>query len=172
MPAERSTKNATHQLTLTGKPAPVAKVSSSSKTSSPDRVYTDAILAIRPEFVKLIASREKNHEYRAYKMRDTVERIWLYETAPGSSIAYIMETGKPKTPGQVNDSTGVGNDDFDKGLKKSKFGYPVKGLYKLKAPLKPDVLKAKFSISPPQGLVYVTKPLFEAFSLDEMEKVF
>ena len=47
-----------------------------------------------------------------------------------------MLTSRPQTPGQVQDPTGVGNDDFDDGLKKSEFGYPVLGLYKLKEPLK------------------------------------
>jgi len=36
-----------------------------------------------------------------------------------------METSKPKTPGQVQDPSGVGNDDFNNGLKESKYGYPV-----------------------------------------------
>ena len=36
-----------------------------------------------------------------------------------------MSTTTPKVPGEVNDPTGVGNDDFDQGLKESKFGYPV-----------------------------------------------
>ena len=36
---------------------------------------------------------------------------------------HVMLTTHPKIPGQVQDPSGVGNDDFDKGLKKSKFGY-------------------------------------------------
>lgn len=82
-----------------------------------------------------------------------------------------MVTSRPKTPGQVKDPSGVGNDDFDAGLKKSKFGYPVLGLYRLKTPLKPAVMK-EYEILPPQGLVYATKTLVDGIPLAEMEKLF
>ena len=82
-----------------------------------------------------------------------------------------MLTSRPKTPGQVQDPTGVGNDDFDNGLKKSEFGYPVLGLYKLKEPLKADGMRS-YGISPPQGLVYATKELVEGVPIGEMERLF
>jgi hypothetical protein len=92
MPAvetEAKAKRATRQLTLTGKPAPETSSStskSSSKKSTVERVYTDAVLPIKQEFIDLIVARKKNHEYRAYKIRDTVERIWLYTTTPTCAI--------------------------------------------------------------------------------------
>lgn len=86
----KETKPATRQLTLTGKLAPMASSSSKSSSrkskSSTERVYTDVLLSIRPEFTDLIAKREKNYEYRAYKLRDTVVRIWLYTVAPIGAI--------------------------------------------------------------------------------------
>jgi hypothetical protein len=82
-----------------------------------------------------------------------------------------MITSRPKTPGQVCDPSGVGNDDFDHGLKKSKFGYPVLGLYRLSDPLKPDAMK-EFDLRPPQGLVYAPKSLVDNVFLAEMEKLF
>ena len=45
----------------------------------------DAIIAIKPHFVQLIAQRKKNHECRKYKLA-SVQRLWLYETAPKSMI--------------------------------------------------------------------------------------
>ena len=84
-------KEKTRQLILTGELASVTPSSSSSKSrskSSIERIYTDAILAIKPEFVELIAEQKKNHEYRKYKIRDTVTQIWLYTTAPMSAISY------------------------------------------------------------------------------------
>jgi hypothetical protein len=136
-----------------------------------ERVYTDAVLPIKQEFMDLIAAGKKNHEYRAYKMRETVERIWLYTTTPTCAVTHVMVTSRPKIPGQVCDPSGVGNDDFDLGLKKSKFGYPVLGLYRLKDPLKPEAMK-KLEIAPPQGLVYAPKSLVDNIPLGEMEKLF
>lgn len=72
---------------------PTGKASSSkspSKSKSKvERVFTDTILCIKPEFSQLIASREKNHEYRNYQLRSTVVRLWFYETAPTSAITYV-----------------------------------------------------------------------------------
>jgi len=91
MPATRTgakPKETTRQLTLTGELASVTPLSKSRSRSSIERIYTDAILSIKPEFIELIAAREKNHEYRGYKMRDTVIQIWLYTTTPISAITY------------------------------------------------------------------------------------
>lgn len=181
MPVERTAKHLLRQTTLTGlaAPEPSSSASSKSKTKSKsksksksDRVYTDAVLTIKPEFMELIAKREKNHEYRKYELRDTVERIWLYVIAPVSAITHVITTSRPKKPGEVNDPSGVGNDDFDNGLKLSKFGYPVLGLHKLNPPLGPSDLKARFEIAPPQGYYYATKKLVEEVKLEDMEKLF
>jgi len=104
-------------------------------------------------------------------MRDTVTRIWLYTTAPTSAISHVIITSHAKTPGQVCDPSGVGNDDFDKGLKVSKFGYPVLGLYKLRTPLKPEAMKA-YRVSAPQACVYAPKKMVEEIPLEDMEKLF
>ncbi|KAF9456609.1 hypothetical protein BDZ94DRAFT_1314998 [Collybia nuda] len=143
----------------------------SEKSAALDRVYTDAILAIKPEFTDLIMARRKNHEYRSYKMRETVVRIWLYTTAPKSAITHVMVTALPKSPGEVCDSVGVGNDEFDNGLTTFKFGYPVLGLHSLEVPIKLDVMK-KYGVLPPQGLVYAPMKLVDDFPLSEMKVIF
>ena len=53
------------------------------------RATTDVLLTIKPEFTKLIAERRKNHEYRKYRLKDSVVRLWLYETAPTSAITCV-----------------------------------------------------------------------------------
>ncbi|KAI0698314.1 hypothetical protein C8T65DRAFT_660889 [Cerioporus squamosus] len=150
---------------------PKAKAKAKSKAGDENRVSTDAILSIKPEFTQLIAARKKNYEYRKYKL-ETVTRFWLYETAPTSAITYLMFTATPKIPGEVNDPSGVGNDDFDRGLKQSKYGYPVTELYRLRKPLTTAELKTRFDIAVPQGWRYATKKLVEEMRLEDMEKVF
>jgi len=49
------------------------------------RVETDVLMAIKPVHLAHITSRQKNHEYRKYRLRDGVERLWLYETREGGS---------------------------------------------------------------------------------------
>jgi len=47
------------------------------------RVTTDVLLAIKPEHLANIATQVKNHEYRKYRLRDDVIRLWLYGTTTG-----------------------------------------------------------------------------------------
>lgn len=75
------------------------------KAGDENRVSTDAILAIKPEFTKLIVARKKNHEFRNYKL-ETVTRFWLYETAPTSAITYVCY--HPSFLPQRMHSTGMG----------------------------------------------------------------
>ena len=56
------------------------------------RSTTDVLLTIKPEFTKLIAQRKKNHEYRKYKLKESVCRLWLYETAPTSAITCVVSS--------------------------------------------------------------------------------
>jgi len=82
-----------------------------------------------------------------------------------------MVTSHPKTPGQVCDPNGIGNDEFDNGMKKSKFGYPVLSLYKLKTPLKTEAMKA-YGVTPPQSFMYAPKKMVDEHPLEDMEKIF
>lgn len=77
---------------------------SPSKTRAP-RVETDVLLAIKPEHLANIISREKNHEYRNYRLKDGVLCLWLYETGSGggrSSITYVQHTNTTFTRDQNN----------------------------------------------------------------------
>jgi hypothetical protein len=88
--------------------------------------------------------------------------------------SHVIETTLPKTPGQVCDPSGIGNDDFDNGLKKSKYGYPVIGMYRLKTPLKPSAME-QYGVSPPQSYMFVPKKMYDGMPLDSedvAEKLF
>ena len=82
-----------------------------------------------------------------------------------------MSTTEPKTPGQVKDSTGIGNDDFDAGKKVSKYGYPVIGLWKLKTPITIQMLKADYKMTIPQSFCFLPKAVADAEKVEDMEKV-
>lgn len=59
-----------------------------------DKILTDVLMAIKPVHLANIVSRQKNHEYRKYRLGDGVTRLWLYETSEGgsgrSSITYVL----------------------------------------------------------------------------------
>ena len=81
----------------------------------------DIFLSIKPKFDELIASGEKKYEFRSYKPKDPVKRIWLYITSPVSELKYIAEVGDVvEYPTQIPED-GTGNADFNRVLKVSKF---------------------------------------------------
>ena len=82
---------------------------------------------------------------------------------------HVVLTTHPKIPGQVQDPSGAGNDDFDKGLKDSKFGYLILGLYKLRERLKAGKMR-EYGFRPPQGLVCAVKEVMEGVLVREMER--
>ena len=81
------------RVKLMPNPAPVPRPKAKAKAGDDGRSLEDAILCIKPEFTKLIAERKKNHEYRKYKLKDSVKHLWLYETAPTSAITYVHLLG-------------------------------------------------------------------------------
>ncbi|TBU46666.1 hypothetical protein BD309DRAFT_857574 [Dichomitus squalens] len=140
-------------------------------TGDEHRSLEHVLLSIKPKSMQLIVEQKKNHEYRNYKLKETVKHIWLYETAPTSAITYVMSTTDPKAPGEVQDPSGVGNDDFDQGLM-SKFGYPIIELWRLRTPITATQLKEHFGIASSQGWRYATRKLVEELPLHEMDKLF
>ena len=83
-----------------------------------------------------------------------------------------MSTTTPKAPGEVQDSSGFGNDDFDQGIMNAKFGYPILELWRLREPLTVAQLKERFGIALSQGWRYATQQLVDETPLQEMEKLF
>lgn len=127
------------------------------------RVRTDAIIPIPEGYMKLVADGRRNYEYR-FKMPGDVVWLWFYVTAPTSAITHVALTGPFKNPGEVNDPTGAGNDEFDAGKKPGRKGYPIRKLYKLETPIKRvelindfDVVTERGAMIPKASLVLARK---------------
>ena len=101
----------------------------------------DILMSIKPDHMRNIVSRLKTHEYRKYLLPGSVQRIWFYTTAPDQEVRHVATIGPGKQPGEVPEDGGLGNDDFNAGLKQSKYGYPILNLYELKPPLSLATLK-------------------------------
>ncbi|KAK4139815.1 uncharacterized protein C8A04DRAFT_15536, partial [Dichotomopilus funicola] len=140
-------------------------------------LVTDVLLAIKPEHLTNIARQKKNHEYRKYRLRDGVERLWLYETGGGngrSAITYadnksslnrhiaVIPADVRRTPGEVPaEPFGIGNDDFNSGRKQSKYGYPILELYELVKPVRLAEMKMLWGMGgAPMGWRYLGKGLW------------
>ncbi|KAF5582217.1 pisatin demethylase cytochrome P450 [Fusarium pseudocircinatum] len=125
-------------------------------------------VAIKPEHLANITSREKNHEYRKYRLKNGVSRLWLYETGSRggrSSITHIAVI-PPNTrhePGSVpTEPFGIGNQDFNAGRKESKYGYPILELYELVDSVTLNEMKTRWGMGgAPMGWQYVASDLWE-----------
>ncbi|KAK0718711.1 hypothetical protein B0T21DRAFT_351517 [Apiosordaria backusii] len=151
------------------KPKPSKSKSKKSSNGDDDdhRIKTDVLIAIKPIHLANIVSQKKNHEYRKYRLRDEVVRLWLYETKEGgdgrASITHIavIPEGVRHTPGTVpTEPFGIGNDDFNAGLKQSKYGYPVLEVYELVKPVTLAEMKSKWGMGAPMGWRYVGADLW------------
>ena len=114
----------------------------------------EAIFSLKPEFAELIRCREKNHEFRKYLPKRALGKIWFYVTKPVSALVYIAEVGPVIEYPQRIGIPGVGNMDFNAGLKVSKYAFPILHLYKLKQPLPLAELQRRFGFTAPQAFVY------------------
>jgi hypothetical protein len=78
-----------------------------------------------------------------------------------------MTTSMAKEPGEVQDSKGIGNHDFDQGKKISKFGYPVLHLHCLKKPMTSEDME-KYGLEVPRGPMYALKKMVEETELEQV----
>ncbi|KAF8673049.1 hypothetical protein AX14_005438 [Amanita brunnescens Koide BX004] len=79
----------------------------------------DILIPIIPIHMNKIIERKKNHEFRKFMIPQTVQRMWLYVTAPDRTLRYIATISHGKKPGEVEQEDGIGNADFNAGLKAS-----------------------------------------------------
>lgn len=111
-------------------------------------------LSIKPEFTKKIETGEKNYEFRKYLPKKPIDTLFVYETAPTCALKYIIKLGKIiKYPKKIL-KPGYGNDEFNKGLKKSKYAYQIKNVYLLEKPIILNELKQKYGFTAPQSYAY------------------
>ncbi|KAJ8130203.1 hypothetical protein O1611_g3428 [Lasiodiplodia mahajangana] len=143
-----------------------AKPRAKAQSNPADRILSDVLLAIKPEHLGNIAGQRKNHEYRKYRLPNGVERLWFYETADGGGrgaithIAVIPDSVR-RIPGQVpTEPPGIGNEDFNAGLKQSKYGYPILELHELVQPVTRAEMMSKWNMGAPMGWRYVGSGLW------------
>ncbi|KAH7166469.1 hypothetical protein EDB81DRAFT_878812 [Dactylonectria macrodidyma] len=143
-----------------------------SSSDATERVETDVLMSIYPIHLANIASQRKNHEYRNYRLRNGVERLWFYETggtkqdkgrAAITHIATIPSDVRRPQGTVPEEPVGIGNADFNAGLMSAKFGYPIIELYELVEPIPLDKMKKEWGMGgAPMGWSYVKKNMWQA----------
>jgi len=134
---------------------------------------TDIFMSIKPEHIQNIASRSKNHEYRSYLLPQSIRQIWFYTSSPVQCIEYVARISQSKRPGEVPDDGGIGNAEFNAGLKNSNYGYEILSLWKFKEPVSlKQAIKEGFLKGPPQKYCWVSLEFLEKCPLEQLDQLF
>ncbi|KAJ5211062.1 hypothetical protein N7491_010878 [Penicillium cf. griseofulvum] len=130
-------------------------------------------MSIKPEHIKNTASGSKNHEYRSYLLPPTITHIWFYTTSPIKRIEYVARISPGKVPGEVPDDGGIGNAEFNGGLKRSEYGYEILMLWKLKISVSLEMALVEGVLKgAPQKYCWVSLDFLRRFMLDGQDLVF
>ncbi|KAI3321208.1 hypothetical protein HD806DRAFT_503315 [Xylariaceae sp. AK1471] len=122
----------------------------------PQTPNSDIMVSLHPEHIAKIVDRSKNHEFRAWKIPLQVSRIWVYITRPESQLRYMCIFGDPKTPGEIEDETGIGNVEFNRGTMAAKYAYEILEVYELNNPVSLDEMKRNGWVAgAPQKYTYI-----------------
>ncbi|EKE00169.1 MAG: hypothetical protein ACD_22C00082G0012 [uncultured bacterium] len=117
----------------------------------------EVLFSLKPKFAELIEKRQKNHEFRKYTPKKQPTRLWFYITAPISTLLYVADVNPVVHFPNKIPNEGYGNEDFNNGLKKAEFAFPITHLYKLKKPLTLNQLRSTDKFTAPQGFAYMSK---------------
>ncbi|KAJ5296013.1 hypothetical protein PENANT_c001G03570 [Penicillium antarcticum] len=133
----------------------------------------DIFMSIKPEHMSNIASGTKNHEYRSYLLPSDVRRIWFYTTKPIQRVEHVAYISQGKVPGQVPEDGGIGNAEFNAGMKKSNYAYEILKLWKLEQSVSLEHgIKLGFFKGAPQKYCWVPLSVLEAYPLLQQPVLF
>lgn len=134
------------------------------------KLTTDVILPMTNSpaapYMDQITSGEKTYEFRKYRLNSSVQRVWLYVTAPASRIEYVCEIDPVRTRNEGDELLpldGVGNREFNErhsDWEGYDYAYGIVSVWR--NPIGLEEMRERYGIrSAPRGLVYLPKAVAE-----------
>lgn len=117
------------------------------------------ILSIKPEYIKLILTGEKQYEFRKRIPKIETNYFLIHESKPTSTLKYLFIMDHPiKYPEQLpGDSYGV--QKFNDGNSDYQYAYKIKEIYEITNFVDFSFLKDNFDYVPPQNFSYLSSNL-------------
>lgn len=139
---------------------------------------SDVILPMRDPYMDQIIDGTKNYEFRKYKLKNSVKRIWFYRTAPHSSITHVCETLPARTRHSGDfplEEDGLGNMEFNSRHKDwdgYDYAYKMVTVRELQnpIPLAEMIAKHGFKIAP-RGRLYLPLSIQDAVNVKKQKLV-
>lgn len=139
---------------------------------------SDIILPMRDPYMGQIVDGSKNYEFRKYRLKPSIRRIWFYRTAPHSSITHVCEIlpAHTRNPGDAAlEENGLGNAEFNSrhpDWDGYDFAYKILSVWELIEPIPLATMRSTYGFrSAPRGLVYLPKQVEEQVSWSRQKKI-
>lgn len=102
---------------------------------APQTSRSDAIVSANPDEVQQIVEGNSSHIFRDFRIPVTVERIWIYTTAPMCKLEYMAAISDFKLPSDMSlEHKGLGIAEFAEGHS-TKYAYKLLQVYQLNNPV-------------------------------------
>ena len=94
-------------------------------------------------------------------------------SSPEQTLRFVATISNGKSVGGIDpEDKGMGNADFNAGLKASIAAYEIKELYELKEPLSRLELQGRYGASAPQRFTYAPGKLIQDIALADQIRLF
>ena len=94
-------------------------------------------------------------------------------SSPDQTLRYIATISHGKSPGEIEVEDGMGNADFNAGLKGAAvYGYEIKELYQLNEPLALTEMQKRYGATFPQRFSYMSEKMIGDIVLEDQIRLF
>lgn len=83
------------------------------RAMGPPTDTSDVIIVVPAHHLEEIVAGTRDHEFRPHVL--PAVRAWFYATEPVNEVKYMATLGEARKPGEIEEGSGVGNEEFNRG---------------------------------------------------------
>lgn len=134
---------------------------------------SDVFVSLPPDEVQAILSRLQCHVSRDCAFPASVVRLWVYETTPKSTLQYVFSIGTAKSPHDLQNAHGIGNQVVNSVDIADKYAYEIWQAYELADPMSLEALQSNHWLEvPPSRFSWVRPAVLDRLMANLMYPLF